>query len=95
MIGPISRRRKPEGKGGWGDTASWKFGSACPGGRALKRLPKGGQALPNLTRVKSGKKQKRIGRGWDWCLSQSPRVARTARKNREPEDRLSNLPVAG
>ena len=28
-------------------------------------------------------------------LFRSPRFARTARENREPEDRLSNLPVAG
>ena len=40
------------------DLTRVKFGSACPGGCALWHLPKGGQALSNLTWVKSGKKQK-------------------------------------
>ena len=42
LIGPIARERKrrasegqAKGKWGWGDPDGWKFGSACPGGRAL------------------------------------------------------------
>ena len=61
LIGPIDRRREPEIKGGVGRSNGWKFGSACPGGCALVRLP--GQPLPDLTRVKSSKKKKGISGG--------------------------------
>ena len=56
--------------------------------------PRGRQALPNLTRVKSRKKQQGIGKRWKGWQSLSPLIVRTVCESRVPEGRLSNLPVA-